>query len=131
MRDSNNGKPRAGGLRASGKAGLGGHSHLSALTALYSDRMPANWRNRLPAPADYYQTRVAHVGPADSDGMAAGTCPFHDDVGTSLRLRINGVRGGWRCEAGCGAGDMIAFHQRVTGLPFKHAVQDLLRGAGR
>lgn len=44
-------------------------------------------------------------------------CPFHDDHNASLR--INSVKGCFKCMA-CGAkgGDLIAFHQQLTGLGF-------------
>jgi hypothetical protein len=35
--------------------------------------------------------------------------------------------GGWRCFAGCGSGDLVSFHSRITGKPFKDAVAELLR----
>lgn len=44
-------------------------------------------------------------------------CPFHDD--SSPSLRINSVKSCFKCMA-CGAkgGDLIAFHQKLTGLGF-------------
>ena len=50
MSNANNGKPPAGGLRASGKAGLEGRGHLIALTALFSDRVPAQASKKQATP---------------------------------------------------------------------------------
>ena len=51
-------------------------------------------------------------------------CPFHDD--TSPSLRINTQKGCFKCMA-CGAkgGDLIAFHQKITGRSFIEACKDL------
>ncbi len=51
-------------------------------------------------------------------------CPFHDD--TSPSLRINSRKGCFKCMA-CEAkgGDIIAFHQLLTGQPFIDACKDL------
>ena len=38
----------------------------------------------------------------------------------------NGERGGWRCFAGCGGGDLVGFHMRLRGLGFRAAVRELL-----
>ena len=35
-------------------------------------------------------------------------------------------RGGWRCFAGCGGGDLVGFHMLLRGLDFKTAVRDLV-----
>jgi len=39
---------------------------------------------------------------------------------------MGGKRGGWRCFAGCGSGDMVAFHEKLTGLGFKPTVRALI-----
>lgn len=77
----------------------------------------------------YYAQRVEKLGHANIDGWASACCPFHHDRTPSLGLNLD--HGGWRCHAGCGYGDMVAFHQRLTGLSFSSAVRDLigLRGA--
>lgn len=41
----------------------------------------------------------------------------------------NRVHGGWRCFAGCGAGDLLSFHERLTGMGFRDAVAELTGGA--
>lgn len=51
-------------------------------------------------------------------------CPFHDDSTPSLR--INSRKGCFKCMS-CEAkgGDLIAFHQKLTGKPFIEACKDL------
>lgn len=92
-------------------------------------RIPRNWRDRLPDPDAYYRARVEKLGARHGNGWAQGRCPFHDDRNASLSVRLEGVRGGWRCFAGCGHGDLVAFHMRVKELTFVEAVRDLLGGA--
>lgn len=89
-----------------------------------SPSLPRNWRERLPCPADYYSARVAKLGKANAEGWAQGRCPLHDDRHESLSVSL--VRGGWRCFAGCGKGDLVSFHERLTGKAFKDAMCDLL-----
>ena len=55
------------------------------------------------------------------------SCPFHEDRNASLSVKVVDARGHWRCFAGCGAGDLVAFHMRRTGKAFQEAVADLLR----
>ena len=55
-----------------------------------------------------------------------GRCPFHDDRNASLSVNLRDERGGWRCFAGCGGGDLVGFHMRQTGKAFCDAVADLL-----
>ncbi len=88
--------------------------------------IPANWRQRLPDPAAYYAGRVEKLGAANPSGWAQGRCPFHKDREPSLSVNLYGERGGWRCFSGCGHGDLVSFHQRLTGLGFKQAVRSLL-----
>lgn len=89
-------------------------------------KLPPDWRERLPAPETYYRGRVAALGSPNSSGWAQGRCPFHDDRQESFSVNLAGERGLWRCFAGCGNGDLIGFHQRLTGNGFKAAVADLL-----
>ncbi len=88
--------------------------------------LPANWRQRLPAPAVYYAGRVGKLGAVNAAGWAPGQCPFHEDRAPSFSVHLYGERGGWRCFSGCGHGDMVSFHQRLTGMAFKATVRDLL-----
>ncbi len=110
--------------------------HSTALTGYRAlagrpARQPANWRERLPDPAAYYAQHVAKLGKPNASGWAQGACPFHDDHEASCSVHVGDARGGWRCFAGCGAGDLVAFHMRRTGLDFAEAVRDLLGRAGR
>ena len=93
------------------------------------DRMPRNWRERMPDPERYYRARVDKLGPRHGNGWAQGRCPFHDDGTASLSVHLDNPRGGFRCFAGCGHGDLLAFHMRLTGLDFADAVRDLVGGA--
>ncbi len=104
---------------------LYGHAHDS--TGCRSEpRLPSNWRDRLPDPASYYAQHVAKLSRPNAAGWAQGTCPFHEDRNASLSVQVGDARGGWRCFAGCGSGDLVSFHERLTGKPFKDAVRDLL-----
>lgn len=89
-------------------------------------RIPDNWRDRLPAPASYYAAHVAKLTAPNGHGYALGLCPFHDDHNPSFGVKLTSARGVWCCHAGCGKGDMVEFHQRLTGQDFKGAVRDLL-----
>lgn len=89
-------------------------------------RMPSNWRERMPEPETYYRARIEKLGPRHGNGWAQGRCPFHDDSTASLSVHVDHPRGGWRCFAGCGSGDLLSFHMRFTGLGFAEAVRDLV-----
>ena len=91
-------------------------------------RIPQNWRNKLPDPAIYYPAHVAKLSRPNGTGWAQGVCPFHDDHNASLSVQLIELRGGWRCFAGCGGGDLVGFHMRRSGKPFKEAVRELVRG---
>lgn len=107
-------------------------NHVPALRRLYgrqsSATLPTNWRDGLPDPASYYAGHIERLSRANGTGWAQGKCPFHDDRNASLSVNVTDAHGGWRCFAGCGGGDLVAFHSRLTGKPFKEAVADLLRG---
>lgn len=115
-------KPGAGGRRVS--------DAIAGYRALYgnrnSTRLPDNWRDRLPDPAGYYAEHVVKLGKRNGDGWAQGRCPFHDDRDASLSVNLAGLRGCWKCFAGCGAGDLVAFHMRLRVVPFAEAVRDLV-----
>lgn len=91
-----------------------------------STRLPEDWRDRLPDPEHYYRARVAKLGKPNGQGWAQGRCPLHEDRHESLSVHLAHPRGGWKCFAGCGKGDLVAFHERMTGLPFREAVADLM-----
>lgn len=107
--------------------------HLAALRGLYGGgrdgaRVPLHWRDRLPEPGGYYGRHVAKLSRPNAAGWAQGVCPFHDDHDASLSVNVTDPRGGWRCFAGCGGGDIVSFHERLSGKPFKEAVTELVRG---
>lgn len=88
--------------------------------------VPHDWRGRLPAPAGYYADALPDLRQPNGTGWAQARCPFHDDTHASLSVNIAKDRGGFTCFA-CGAkGDLVAFHQKRTGLDFRAAVRDLL-----
>jgi DNA primase len=80
----------------------------------------------MPDPATYYGEHVAKLGKANATGWAQGQCPFHDDHNKSLSVCLTSERGGWRCFAGCGGGDLVGFHSLLRGLDFRAAVRELL-----
>jgi hypothetical protein len=88
-------------------------------------RLQDNWRDRLPDPSIYYSRHVEKLGKPNAESWAQGRCPLHEDRHESLSVRLCG-RGGWRCFAGCGKGDLLSFHMRRTGLQFVEAVRDLV-----
>lgn len=87
-------------------------------------QLPTDWRQRLPDPVSYYRARIERLGKPNGQGWAQGRCPLHEDRHESMSVHLG--NGGWRCFAGCGTGDMVSFHQRLTGKPFAEAVHDLL-----
>lgn len=99
----------------------------SATRKWQSPNLPANWRDRLPDPAVYYGRMLDKLTRANSSGYAQARCPFHEDGNASFSVKLSD-RGNWRCFA-CGvSGDLVSFHERKTGLDFKAAVLDLVRG---
>lgn len=97
----------------------------AAILAKYP-KLPADWHERLPAAETYYRHHVRTLGGPNARGWARGRCPFHGGKRKSLAVHYSGGRGMWACLAGCGMGDMIEFHERVTGHGFELAVLDLL-----
>lgn len=115
-------RKKPGGNRASTSAYLDAHRQLYGKPP--AGYLPDNWRSRLPDPAAYYPRQVHKLGKPNANGWAACRCPFHNDKNASASANLR--TGGFRCHA-CGErGDLIAVHQRLTGLPFKGAVRDLL-----
>jgi len=126
-------KPDAGRRRASNAiAGLKALYGKPETTQLEPERkgwqslnLPRNWRARLPDPTAYYREHAADLSEPDASGWASANCPLHQDEDNSLRVNLQGERGGWRCPE-CGHGDMVGFHLRLTGLPFVASIRDLL-----
>lgn len=76
----------------------------------------------LPDPIEYLQARGYTL---KGRGLwREMVCPFHDDSKPSLRINIQ--KGCFKCMA-CEAkgGDLIAFHQKLTGRNFVEACKDL------
>jgi len=90
--------------------------------------LPLNWRDQLPDPSQYYGGHVEKLTGPNRSGFAQGKCPFHDDHTASLSVNITDPRGGWRCFASCGAGDLVGFHMKRTGMNFCDAVRELIGG---
>lgn len=110
-------------------AGTGRGKNERLAGALYRTRgnyLPRDWRNRLPAPEQYYALHVDKLGRPNGTGWAQGLCPSHDDQHPSLSVHM-AEGGAFRCMA-CGVKgrDVVAFHMQREGLDFKQAVRDLI-----
>lgn len=92
-----------------------------------STPLPDDWHLRLPDPATYYGQRIERLSKPNRSGWAQARCPFHDDTNASLSVNLTG-RGFFVCFACNVRGDMIDFHQRLTGMPFKGALRDMAGG---
>lgn len=125
--------PCAGRRRGSGTAAFDQSNNAPKPIGFRRGRqghnLPWNWRDHMPVPECYYRARVDRLGPRRRNGWAQGRCPFHDDGTASLSVNLDSPRGGWRCFAGCGSGDLLAFHMRLSGLGFAEAVRDLVGNA--
>ncbi|MEO8672928.1 MAG: CHC2 zinc finger domain-containing protein [Tahibacter sp.] len=121
-------KKKPGGHRAFAghQSGQGWQSEYSALYGKPAPRLPVNWRDRLPSPADYYAKNVERISGPNHSGWAQGACPFHTDRNASLSVDVAHDRGAWRCFAGCGGGDLLGYHMKLRGLDFVAAVRDLI-----
>jgi hypothetical protein len=100
-------------------------AYQKAYAALYGrepDKHSGFRRDRLPDPKDYYHKHFGAL-PTRSDWLTA-RCPFHEDHRPSLSVNL--VHGGFCCHAcGAGGGDVLDFHQRLTGLDFVAAAKAL------
>lgn len=115
--------PSGGRGFASRQTGQDWQAKFSKERALYGERKRGFVRDLLPDPATYYAARVQKLGRPNGDGWASCRCPFHDDGNASAAANLK--TGGFRCFA-CGAkGDLLGFHERLTGLAFKDAARDL------
>jgi hypothetical protein len=113
--------PHSGGRRGPGNTAAIGQSNsqrkpTGKRPGWQGDRLPLNWRERLPDPETYYRKRIDKLGQRHGSNA-------------SLSVNLDSPRGGWRCFAGCGSGDLLAFHMRLTGLGLTDAVRDLVGGA--
>jgi hypothetical protein len=131
MRPARNEKARVARRRLSGTTSTtqGVQRNSTAPRAISSTAsVPKNWRDRMPDPAGYYAKAVANLSKPNALGWAQGACPFHEDKNASLSVHVTHERGGWRCFAGCGGGDLLGFHMKRTGQSFRDAVINLIRG---
>ncbi|WP_232841431.1 CHC2 zinc finger domain-containing protein [Caldicellulosiruptor acetigenus] len=62
-----------------------------------------------------------------SNDKITAQCPFHDDQHNSFWFRIS--NGCWKCEAGCGGGNIITFLAKIEGLSTREAYKKLLKEA--
>ncbi|MGI6294484.1 MAG: DNA primase [Armatimonadota bacterium] len=78
---------------------------------------------------DLVEVISAHVALKKSGANSfLGLCPFHNEKTPSFN--VNAERGVWKCF-GCGeGGDVISFVQKIDGLTFRQAVEQLARKAG-
>lgn len=79
-------------------------------------------RELLPAPAAYLNRQGIQA--RLSGGAFQVLCPFHEDSKASLLMN---AKDGHFCCMACGAkgGDVLAFHQKLKGLPFLAAAEEL------
>lgn len=79
----------------------------------------------LPAAAYYPRVLPTMPPPKRSGWVDGGLCPFHVDRHRG-NFRVNLDTGAYCCFA-CGAkgGDLLAFHQRQSGLSFPDSLRDL------
>ena len=104
------------------------NNHASPARGSYA-RKPGNFnRTLLPNPADYY---IAHGLKLTGGGeWKSAVCPFHNDTHPSLRVRLD--TGAFKCMVcGAGGGDVLAYHMRITSLPFIRAAKDLSAWEGK
>lgn len=97
----------------------------AAILAKYP-KLPADWRERLPMAETYYRHHVRALGRPNRRGWARGRCPSHGGKRKSFCVNWSDGSSLWLCLAGCGTGDLIDFHKRLTGYGFEMAVLDLL-----
>lgn len=89
-------------------------------------QLPRDWRERLPAPLQYYREHLKGLGAPGMGGIAQAQCPFHEDDRAVLSVNLRS--GHWHCPR-CGDGAMPAFHQRLTDMAWSDAVSDLIKAA--
>jgi putative DNA primase/helicase len=70
----------------------------------------------------YYYERVQ--GLEGGGGQLLGYCPFHSDK-NQKSLSVNTTTGQWKCFAGCGQGNIWAFHEQHTGMDRDSSNADL------
>lgn len=103
-------------------ADLGGNQHRNSTPI--TGAMPRNFRDRIDAATAFAESLDALSEP-NLLGWATAHCPFCN-ARHALRAQLRGNRGAWHCRACKDQGDIIKFHQRLTGLDFKGAVRGLV-----
>lgn len=103
----------------------GGAGRRSPSQKSSTNRVPNNWRGRLPMPSSWYVLNVPEMVVHGYVGTA--TCPMHADRGRSFMVNLDGARGTWACPV-CGHGDMVGFVMRRFNLRFVDAVRFLIFG---
>ncbi len=87
--------------------------------------LPGDFRERVAdGAAKYYRRHVHKLSPPNAGGWASGLCCFHADKTPSCSVNL--ATGAFCCHACNERGDLIHFHQKRSGLPFRQAVRDLL-----
>jgi len=99
---------------------------MSASSRKRPTPLPRDWRERLPLPFIYYAKHIEELGDPGGSGIAQGKCPLHGDDGASLSVNLH--TGHWHCR-NCGRGTLTVFHQRLTGMHWNDAVNDLIKVA--
>ncbi len=82
-------------------------------------------QQRLPLP-----TLMAVLG-LEGHAKKNAKCPFHDDGKNSFSVHQNPAgRWRWKCFAGCGSGDEVAFLAQLHGTSNRDACREVIRMAG-
>lgn len=75
-------------------------------------------------PLVFFQTIGIEKLKITASGQAQGCCPFHHDRNPSFSINI--ANGTWICHAGCGAGNIRTFLQRIGEIRFIEPVSTLV-----
>ena len=75
---------------------------------------------------DYPGYFARHIHKANLTGdQLVGLCPFHEDHASSFS--VNMKTGQWKCYAGCGSGNVVSFHAKITQSTTREAYVELAR----
>ncbi len=92
-----------------------------------TNRVPNNWRGRLPMPSSWYALNVPEI--VIHNGVGTAPCPMHADRARSFVVNLTGSKGTWSCPV-CGHSEMVGFVMRRNGIGFVDAVRHLVLGGG-
>lgn len=106
----------------------GGAGRRSPSPKSSTNRVPNNWRGRLPMPSSWYALNVPEL--VIHEGVGSAPCPMHADRQRSFTVDLRGSKGVWTCPD-CGKGDMVSFVARRFGVGFVDAVRRLVLGGER